>query len=441
MKEELTHNSYPKPIHDLVNLYNNKQLNLNPGFQRKSVWNTKDRVTLIDSIFKNYPLPAIFLYKREDNGNLIYDVIDGKQRLESIFMFMGILRGNRYCVKTQLTGNSETIEVDWNYLTRHNKQTLVNGYKLYTIEVDGGLSDIIDVFVRINSTGKALTRAEKQHARYYNSTFLKVAASIAHKCENYFKKTGVLSSGQISRMKHVELICEIMLSIGQNDVINKKTAVDKIMEKGITHTQIGKLKVKTIKTLNRVRLMFPKISETRFNQISDFYILAVLISKYEEEGFILTDKKRNKLAWDLLVSFSNGVDRVRVKQKRAEGTDEADSIFREYLLTVLHTTDEVSQRRKRMNIIDGVLRNIFIVKDKQRTFSPEQRRLIWNSTDERRCKECNEPLTWDDFTIDHIGPHSRGGRTSIENATLMCRKHNSSKGNRIKKKMKLKKNI
>jgi hypothetical protein len=434
MKTELTHNSYPKPIHDIVNLYKNKQLNLNPGFQRKSVWKEKDRVKLIDSIFKNYPLPAIFLYRREDKGKLIYDVIDGKQRLESIFMFMGVLRGNRYSVKTQFDAAQETIEVDWKYLERCNKQTLINGYKLYTIEVDGGLSDIIDVFVRINSTGKALTSAEKQHAKYYNSPFLKVAANIARRYEKYFNKIGVLSQAQISRMKHVELICEIMLSIGQDDVINKKTAVDRVMDKGITQSQIGKLKTKTVKTLNRVKQMFPKISETRFKQISDFYVLALLIAKYEEEGFILTDKHRNKLAWDLLVNFSDGVDRVRLKQKRAEGTDEADSIFREYLLTVLHTTDEISQRRKRMNTVDGILRNIFIVKDKQRIFSLEQRRLIWNSTEERRCKECREPLTWDDFTIDHIDPHSRGGRTNIENAALMCRSHNSSKGNRIKKK-------
>ncbi len=37
----------------------------------------------------------------------------------------------------------------------------------------------------------------------------------------------------------------------------------------------------------------------------------------------------------------------------------------------------------------------------------------------------------DDFTIDHIDPHSKGGRSEIENASLMCQKHNSSKGNRV----------
>jgi hypothetical protein len=433
MKLGLSHHSYAKPIHDLINLHEDGQLNLNPGFQRDSVWTTKDRAKLIDSIFRNYPLPAIFLYRREDKGTLIYDVIDGKQRLESIFMFMGILRGKRYVVKTQFDGNDDFIEVDWNYLKRKSKQTIITGFKLYTIEVDGDLSDIIDVFVRINSTGKALTSAEKQHAKYYNSPFLKTAASIANKYEGYFTGTGILSSGQVSRMKHVELVCEVMLSIEQGDVMNKKAALDKVMSKGLTPSQISKLKVKCVKALNRIKTMFPHLKETRFKGLSDFYVLSVLIAIYEDEGLILTDKKRNQLAWDLLKEFSNGVDRARIRQKKAEGVNEADGIYREYLLTVLQATDEISQRRKRMNIIDRVLRNLFAAKDKQRGFSPEQRRLIWNSVKERRCEVCGEILTWDDFTIDHIDPHSKGGRSEIENATLMCRKHNSSKGNRTRK--------
>jgi len=170
----------------LVHLYNNRQLNLNPGFQRNSVWTTKDRAKLIESVIRNYPVPAIFLYRREENGKIVYDVIDGKQRLESILMFMGVMRGNRFRVKTQLEENSESIEFGWNYLKRKNRQSSIEGYKLYTIEVDGDLSDIIDLFVRINSTGKALTSAEKQHAKYYNSSFLKTAANVAEKYKDIF---------------------------------------------------------------------------------------------------------------------------------------------------------------------------------------------------------------------------------------------------------------
>lgn len=435
MKKKLSHTCYPKSIDDIVLLYNNNSINLNPGFQRNSVWTLKDRRKLIESILRNYSLPAIFLYKREENGKIIYDVIDGKQRLESVLMFIGEIRGNRFKLKTQIDENEEVFEVDWNYLRKKGKQTLITGYKLYIIEIDGDFSDIIDLFVRINSTGKALTPAEKQHAKYYNSRFLKEAANVAHRFEEYFREQGIISDSQISRMKHVELICEIMLSVGQNDVINKKAALDKIIGKDdLTISQIAKLKDKTIRAINRVKVLIPKFLGTRFNQLSDYYCLVVLISKYEEEKLILTDKKRNKLAFDLLVNFSKGVDTVRHKQKRAENINESESSYREYLLTVLSATDEYSQRSKRMNILDGLLKNLFAIKDSQRTFSPEQRRIIWNSTEEKVCKQCGVKLTWNDFTIDHIYPYSKGGKTTIENASLLCRKHNSAKGNRTMKK-------
>lgn len=95
-------------IQQFVNHFENGQLNLEPGFQRNSVWSHSDRAALIDSIFSNYPIPSIFLYKRQDtNGGLTYDVIDGKQRLESIFMFMGLgyFRRNRFSVRTKLSPN------------------------------------------------------------------------------------------------------------------------------------------------------------------------------------------------------------------------------------------------------------------------------------------------------------------------------------------------
>lgn len=168
--------------------------------------------------------------------------------------------------------------------------------------------------------------------------------------------------------------------------------MDKVMATTMTYTQIKKVRDKTITAINRLQKIFPLLSHTRFRQLSDFYVLAVLIAKYEAEKLILTDKKRNKLAWDLLVNFSNGVDRVRMKQKKAEGISEGEEMYREYLLTVLHNTDEISQRRKREQILDGILRSLFEKKDSQRSFSLEQRRLIWNTSEEKKCDDCKKVL-------------------------------------------------
>lgn len=428
----ITHKTTTKSILDLKNLYDNKHLNLEPGFQRQSVWNERDRALLIESILRNYPVPAIFLYKREEDGHLVFDVIDGKQRLESILMFMGAVRG-QFETRTQLLNSDSVERIGWPLLKRRGLQHLITGYEIPVIEVDGEIGDIINVFVRINSTGKALTRQEQRHARYYNSPFLKEAAKLAKRFNGYFLDTGIFSAGQLSRMKHVELMCELMLSLVQGDVLNKKTALDRVMAtSSFDGRQLGKASRMVTTTLNRVRRMFPHLNTTRLRQVTDFYTLAILIGKFEQEELILTDRRRNRLAWDLLQAFVTQVDEVRELQRKARGAQSGQELYRDYLLTVSQMTDDVNQRRKREQILRGILESLFTKRDSQRGFTTEQRRIIWNTSVNRICSHsgCNRKLTWDDFTIDHINPHSKGGRSQLENAALMCREHNSSKGNR-----------
>ncbi len=414
----ITHRPGTKSIFDLRNLYERNHLNLEPGFQRDSVWKPRDRALLIDTILRNYPLPAIFLYRREVKGELVYDVIDGKQRLESILMFTGAMRG-RFSARALLPKTDMEEIVSWPLLKRRGLQHLVMGYELPVIEVDGELGDIIKLFIRINSTGKALTGQEKRNAKYYNTSFLKEAARLAKRYERYFLETGIFSPDGLSRMKHVEFMCELMLSINQNDVLNKKTALDRVMDgKSFDGRQLGKVSRMATTTLTRLR------------QVTDFYSLAFLIWKFEQEGLILTDRRRNALAWDLLQTFAKNVDSVRELQKRVKGPGPGQELYREYLLAVSQMTDDVSQRRKRDQILRGILGSLFARKDSQRGFTSEQRRILWSTSANRVCKTCGCKLTWENFTIDHIDPHSKGGRSRLDNAALMCRKHNSQKGNR-----------
>lgn len=314
------------------------------------------------------------------------------------------------------------------------KQHLITGYELPTIEVDGDFSDIVDLFVRINSTGKALTKQEKRNARYYNSEFLKAGAKIARKYEPYFSKKKIVSRAQMSRMKHIELVCEIMYSVHVGDVINKKAALDHVMQSGKTRTafmnktQIQKASKQTVKVLNRIGSMFPEIKQTRFCKIVDFYTVAVLIAKFESEGLILTYPTRNRLAQDLLTAFSTNVDKVRELQKKARGIKPGQEVFRSYLETVQQQTDAASQRKKREEILRHLLQSLFEKKDSKRFFSQEQRRIMWNTAKSRACQECGKELTWEDVTLDHIKPWSKGGRTELDNAAILCLPCNAAKG-------------
>ncbi len=69
-------------------LYRRGLLELDPPYQRRSVWNTSYKQYFIETVLLHYPAPAIFLYEEmETTGVANYSVVDGKQRLTTVFEF------------------------------------------------------------------------------------------------------------------------------------------------------------------------------------------------------------------------------------------------------------------------------------------------------------------------------------------------------------------
>lgn len=173
-----------KTIEELIHHWEMGKLNLNPVFQRESVWSISQRRKLIKSIYENVPIPSIFLYEREDKGRTIYDVIDGKQRLETIFQFMGIKGYKRksfwFTAEWMEEGDYKHENVLWKHLS-YSKQNKIYTYPIQMITVKGSQSDISEIFVRINSTGSSLKPQEIRNAKYLQSDFLKEVHRIAKK--------------------------------------------------------------------------------------------------------------------------------------------------------------------------------------------------------------------------------------------------------------------
>jgi hypothetical protein len=107
--------------------------------------------------------------------------------------------------------------------------------------------------------------------------------------------------------------------------------------------------------LNRIRRMFPRLKTTRFRQVTDFYTLAVLVGKFEQEGLILINRRRNSIAWSMLQSFASNVGEVRELQRKAKGEKPHQELYRDYLLTASRMTDDVAQRRNREKTLRGIL--------------------------------------------------------------------------------------
>jgi hypothetical protein len=422
-----------RTINELMLMFRSSQINLDPGFQRQSVWSTTDRKRLIQSIVSNYPVPCIFLYKREHRGRLIYDAIDGKQRLETIFMFVRMGRFKRQAFAAKLDLGDGFDQYDWRDICRnyHATQSAFLGYKISTVEVTGDLSDIIDLFCRINSTGKRLTSGEKRHARFYDSPFLAEAQWLVGRHKWYFLDYGILSQNQLDRMKGTELVSELLMSIHNGGIINKKTSLDRaIGNESINGNTLQRLSNEFVGTLNLVRKMFPNIHQTRFHNTVDFYTLFMLIWELRDKGFILADRKRNAIAERLLRTLSTGVDELRQAGRAGRQVRHPNKLCQEYLPTVLGDTDSAATRERRATIMRGLLAPLFELKDSQRTFSSEQRRILWNRDERPACRICRKPLTWNDITIDHVKAWSKGGPTNLTNAQLAHRACNSRKGAR-----------
>ena len=72
-------------IRELYDKYESGNLDLNPPYQRNEIWSSGLKRELIDSIEREYPLPAFFVYERSDDK---FELVDGQQRSRAIFGYI-----------------------------------------------------------------------------------------------------------------------------------------------------------------------------------------------------------------------------------------------------------------------------------------------------------------------------------------------------------------
>lgn len=81
---KITTQAYDKSVADMVRMMEDKDIRLNPEYQRNYVWDNKKASMLIESIILNVPIPVIYVSQEEDDS---WVVIDGLQRLNSLKRF------------------------------------------------------------------------------------------------------------------------------------------------------------------------------------------------------------------------------------------------------------------------------------------------------------------------------------------------------------------
>ena len=150
-----------------------------PEFQRKFVWTQTQSSRLIESFLIDLPVPAIFLYTDRNSQN--YFVIDGQQRLRTVFDFFSgkfdsEKGGRRPVFKLRgISENSKFYNKSFEILPDHDKKRLKNSilraFIVKQLDPDDDTS-MYHIFERLNTGGTKLVNQEIRNC-VYNGTFSK----------------------------------------------------------------------------------------------------------------------------------------------------------------------------------------------------------------------------------------------------------------------------
>lgn len=162
----------PMTISKLLDRLQNDELVLNPDFQRASnLWDNKRKSRLIESIILRIPLPS-FYFNEDSNGN--YSVVDGLQRLSTIFQFIDSKELSR-SLKIKI---DDLILSDMQYLIDLNGQSfkdiprnykrIINELEITSTIIRPATPDLVrfNIFARLNQGGLAVNGQEIRNAIY-----------------------------------------------------------------------------------------------------------------------------------------------------------------------------------------------------------------------------------------------------------------------------------
>lgn len=416
-----------------------KSLNLNPVFQRNSIWTIRDRKNFIKTILEGMPCPTVFLFERWNKKKVINDVIDGKQRLETIFLFCGKLSPDKLLIDTNKKKQIRDWIKEFRFLDLSEEQ--IKTFSNFSIPVghiklkdtsdgsDQGIGDVIEAFVRINTQGRPLTRQEQTNAEYIFSPTLMLAKSLIKD----FHKIFVMSDEQKGHMKDAEIALELVLSLWGNKILNKKVAITKALKnEHITNRELQNIKKRYKAICGLLKKLNLGKSARFIRKTSDFYSLFIAFMKLSQSK-INFDKKGLEQANKQLSKFSAEVAKISDAYQRKDYRylkKVTSSPHYKYWNTTQSNTDSKENREIRAEILEKILTRTFKgKKDNNRLFNINQKEQVWQNSKTKGCSYpgCGKTLMWETATIDHIIPWSQGGPTEISNAQLMCRRHNSMK--------------
>lgn len=195
-------------IQSLYGSFLSKQFLVNRRYQRKLVWSIEEKRSFIDSIINGYPVPLILLAEVTDDKGKQLEIIDGMQRMNAIMSFIDqeFDYDDKYfdldtMADTKLLKDQGKMSQKGSLLDRTICADIVRYQIPLSVYQESGTSHVDEVFRRLNSGGKHLSKQELRQAGAL-SKFASIVRKLSSNIRGDSSATDILD---LNSMKNISI--------------------------------------------------------------------------------------------------------------------------------------------------------------------------------------------------------------------------------------------
>ncbi len=203
-------------VGELISLYKNRELVINPNYQRLFRWDESQKTKFIESLLLGIPIPPIFVFQKPDG---VWELIDGLQRVSTVLEFVGALLGpeGEEVPASELEGTNllpGLAGVHWGPIADPDPKSLTTTQQLdlkrarLRVEILKKESDEeakYELFQRLNTGGSRLSEQEVRNCVLVmvSPDFYGWLTALATSPD--FESTVILTETARNQQKHLEL--------------------------------------------------------------------------------------------------------------------------------------------------------------------------------------------------------------------------------------------
>jgi hypothetical protein len=340
--------------------YRSGTLKLKPPFQRKPVWVAKQKCFLIESILQELPIPEVFVQQAILDGDAVFSVVDGQQRIRTVMQFIGLDTEEAEVEFTgfaldKLAPTSPYRGRTFEQLTADDRNKILKySFSVRMLDVDDD-AVLRDLFIRLNKYLAKLTDQELRNA-LYTGPFVAMSMELAD--NDFWFEQKLVTAAQIRRMKDVEFVSDLLIGVMHGPQGGSAKVIDEYYTRFEDYEDEFPNQRPTLKrfqaALSVVQKLFPTLSD-RWQNRTDFYSLFVAISALQLIGdFVVTRPRPARLA---LRKFADAVN-----QRLADEAFQADEDVISYVRAVEKGANDKKRRADRHGVLMDILRKYVKVK-------------------------------------------------------------------------------